>query len=409
MRKFSVLAIVLAMVSTASAATFTASLVLPDGTDAIPGQALALEVHGVLDTAADNDGLVFVSVDLVATPATGPAVNLGTAVLWGPPTDGSMDNFVQPLGYDANFGGTPVGDDILQAGGAQNTIGNDPAAPPGLGFPSAEFITFGVGHTNQVILQGDITFPAGSVGVYTLSLENVLANVLADGQTVGPFSIYAVEAADGAASASVDVNVGDCAAPAFVGGAAGTSVSERVFDGFIDAGQESTDGVNVDLGMDSFTVKFSTAIENADGTALSASAFAISDTGGAAPGVASISTADGRTVTINLTDHITLQEWTTINVSGRAQCDSGLLIDDSIQVGYLPADVDQNGSVTPFDLLTFRQYVNGVSSPAFGVALDYTDTNRNGASDPFDLLVFRQLVNGVSPPATRVWNGQSLP
>ncbi len=408
MKKFTALAVALAMVSTASAATFTASIMLPDGNETPSNTPLAIHVHGVLDTAADNDGLVFVSVDLVATPQGGaPAVNLGTAVMWGAPADLSMDNFVRPLGYDANYGGTPVGDNILQAGGAQNTIGNDPLAPPGLGFPSAEFITFGVGHTNQLILEGTITFPAE--GSYTLSLENVLANVLADGQTPSSFAIYAVEAATGAADAAVNVDVVDCAVPAFAAGAAGTPVASRVFDGFIDARKESTDGVNADLGMDTLTVVFTTAINNADGTPLSASAFSVSDTGGAAPGIAGITTADGRTVTINLTDHISLQQWTTLSVSGSAQCDAGLLINDSIQIGYLPCDVDQTGSVTPFDLLTFRQYVNGVSEPAVGVVTDYIDTNRNGTSDPFDLLVFRQLINGVTPPATQPWNGQSLP
>jgi hypothetical protein len=35
------------------------------------------------------------------------------------------------------------------------------------------------------------------------------------------------------------------------------------------------------------------------------------------------------------------------------------------------------------------------------------DTNRDGALTPFDLLTYRQLVNGTTP-ATEVWSGESL-
>ena len=107
MRKLTALVVALALVSTASAATFTATINAA-GT-ATEGVELDITITGVLDTDTDNDGLVFVSVDI---SAAGPAaVNMGTAVSWGPPGDGSMDLFVQPLGYDANYGGTGVGDD----------------------------------------------------------------------------------------------------------------------------------------------------------------------------------------------------------------------------------------------------------------------------------------------------------
>ncbi len=407
MKNLAALAVVLAVATAAPAATFTSTIVLPDGNIAVPGEPLAIEVHGILDTAADNDGLVFVSVDITAT---GPSdILMGDAVLWEPPLDGSMDNFSQPEGYDANYGGTTVGNDLVQSGGAQNTIGNDPNAEPFLPFPSAEFITFDVAHTNQVILQGTLTLAVGvEQGTYTLSLENVLANVLGDGQAPMSFGIYQVEAADGVSGGAVDIEVSICAAPDFMAGAAGISFDNRAFDGFIDARAESTDGVNVDLGLDTFTIVFTTALQNMDGSPLSIDAFSITDTGGAAPSIVSISTDDGQTVTVNLSDHITLQEWTTISVSGRAVCDAALTFQGSMDIGYLPADVDQTGDVSPFDLLRFRQYVNEVSSPDLGVIEDYIDTDRDGGVSPFDLLRFRQLINGVSP-ATRAWAGEELP
>ena len=115
---------------------------------------------------------------------------------------------------------------------------------------------------------------------------------------------------------------------------------------------------------------------------------------------------------------ITLQEWTTIqavvvNANGIAIVDVGDLgpgVDetDRHDVAYLPVDVNQSGDNSPFDLLTFRQYVNGQIVPSCGILLDYVDIDRNNVFTPFDLLHLRQLINGNSPPATRVWAAESL-
>jgi hypothetical protein len=199
-----------------------------------------------------------------------------------------------------------------------------------------------------------------------------------------------------------------CAPPAFAAAAAGVSFYERAFDGYIDPAVESTNGVNVDLGIDTISLEFTTAIEDLDGSPISADAFSVSDTNGTPPGIVSVLSEDGETVTLNLDGHITLQEWTDIAVNARAQCDTSFVIDDAIRIGYLPADVDQSGSVEPFDLLEFRQYVNGLA-PEVGVIGDFTDLNRDGNVTPFDLLVMRQLINGISPPATQVWQAESLP
>ncbi len=199
-----------------------------------------------------------------------------------------------------------------------------------------------------------------------------------------------------------------CPAPAVVPGVASLSFSDRAFDGFIDARAESTDGVNADLGLDTFTIAFNTPLANVDGSPLDASAFSISDTGGTAPSIASATTENGRIVTLALSDRIALQQWTTITVNARAQCSPQSLLSDSIDIGFLPADIDQSGTVDPFDLLTFRQFVNGVSAPIPGVTMDFIDTDRDGQVLPFDLLAFRALINGVAP-ATRAWSGEILP
>ena len=80
---------------------------------------------------------------------------------------------------------------------------------------------------------------------------------------------------------------------------------------------------------------------------------------------------------------------------------------DRHDVAYLPVDVNQSGDNSPFDLLTFRQYVNGQLVPPCGILLDYVDIDRNNVFTPFDLLHLRQLINGTTP-ATRDWSEESL-
>ncbi len=200
----------------AGADTFTLDIVLPSGNNAQLGVPLPIEIRGLLtNDAPGNDGLACVTLDVTMS---GPeAVNLSQAIMWGPPADQSMDNFAQPLGYDANYSGTGIGDDLVQAGGAQNTFGNNPGQFPNLAFPSAEFIDLNIGHSEQVILEGTITFPlslnpmAGG-DTYTLSVQSILANVLGSGQMAGSFGVYAVESATGVAGAPVDIVLGGAGA-----------------------------------------------------------------------------------------------------------------------------------------------------------------------------------------------------
>lgn len=212
MKNWISLAGVLCLGVSASADTFTATIVLPSGPDATPGAALPVEVHGLLTTAdPGNDGLCFFSVDLALT---GPqTVNLSAVLVLDPPADGTMNKFVRPLGFDGGYGGVAVGDEVVQAGGAQNTIGNNPAAAPFLTYPSAEFIDLNVAHTAQLLLVGTLTLPQSiAPGTYTLSVESVLANVLSDGQTSTSFGTYTVETVTPIAGAPVDVIVGGAAA-----------------------------------------------------------------------------------------------------------------------------------------------------------------------------------------------------
>lgn len=199
-----------------------------------------------------------------------------------------------------------------------------------------------------------------------------------------------------------------CPIPALATAFEHTPFADHAFDGYIDPRGESTDGKLLDLGLDRIKLVFNTPIENADGETLSADAFSITDSRNTAPIVTSISTEDNRVITLNMSAPLTVAAWTTITVNARSQCSQTALAENVIAIGFLPGDVDQNGSVTPVDLLIYRQYLNEITAPPVGVVTDYLDTDRNGDVSPLDLFAYRQLINGVNP-ATRIWAGQQLP
>lgn len=410
MKSFAAALFALTIAGVASADTLTAQVELLGASSGGTGEAIPFRVVGTLtNDDPGNDGLAFISMDfsLVNLDSNDTPVELGTAMTLAAPGDGTMDNFVQPLGYDANYGGTAVGNDIVQAGGAQNTIGNNPGADPFLAFPSAEFISLDVGQGGQVIFEGTLTFSEGDpFGDYEIRVSNVLANVISDGATPGSFAIYPVEAATGVAGGAVTVSHEECAALAFTEGAADISASGRMYDGYIDPRADTAGGNSV--GLSSFDIVFTTPAENTDGSDLSAAAFTVSQTGGAAVDLDSIATEDGRVVTLNLDGPLPVDNWVTICVDARAICSGNDISpgDACFDVGFLPGDINQSGNVNPIDLFTFRQYVNGVSSPPVGTIEDFADIDRSGAISPLDLFRLRQGLNGVGEDA---WAGTSLP
>ncbi|MCA9000854.1 MAG: hypothetical protein KDB61_02950 [Planctomycetes bacterium] len=97
---------------------------------------------------------------------------------------GAISAFVAPLGINnpAGFGGTPSNGDLLQVGGAQNTIRNTFASQPvgsvqsGLAMPFAP----------ATVATGVISAPM-TPGTYVLSAQNLFANVLDPATTGTPF------------------------------------------------------------------------------------------------------------------------------------------------------------------------------------------------------------------------------
>ncbi len=406
--------------------TFTVDINRTDGSAPIEaGGCVEFEIRGHLTDTA-NEGLAFFAFDLeLVGPST---VNLGTAIIMG--EDVSVTSFSQPQGYSVDFTGTAVGDDLIQLGGGQNTIGN-PGTDPFPPFPNGA-VALGVGHGVDGVRMYEaapcdfgfgLTVPVGVAdGDYTLQIRpsSLFANQITSFDDVA--ETYVVDPVNVVIGNPMAFTVGaDCVTPA----------PEIVHDadtspcsGHIDPRGESSNGVDLDLGITTFTIKFTTDVFQSDGTSpVDASNFSVGETGGgAAPSVASVSYVGGGmdTVEIVLDNNITLQEWTTLVADVYNDCgvaitssgDQGAGVNetDRIDVTHLPTDINQGGTSDPFDVIAFRQFVNNGTVPANGCSangVDYVDMNHNGASDPFDLIRLRQSINGVTP-STRAWASTSI-
>ena len=95
-----------------------------------------------------------------------------------------MLSFTRPAGLTnpAGFGGTVVGGQLRQVGGAQNTIKNT-FAP----YPNGTVVT-GVAAAGApvTLASGQLTAPVAP-GTYTLTPSGVVANVIRQGETGTPF------------------------------------------------------------------------------------------------------------------------------------------------------------------------------------------------------------------------------
>jgi hypothetical protein len=172
-------AIVLATCASAPAFATNLNLRLQSGGVSVitvaPGTPVTWTLVGELSDNA-NEGLALFSVDLAWSGGPLPAA--------AAPTSNPMLNFARPAGVNnpAGFGGTPSEGQLLQVGGAQNTI-NSTFAP----YPIGTVIT-GVAWPGQpvALATGQVTAPA-QAGTYTLVPSNVVANVIRQGETGMPF------------------------------------------------------------------------------------------------------------------------------------------------------------------------------------------------------------------------------
>ncbi len=191
--------------------------------------------------------------------------------------------------------------------------------------------------------------------------------------------------------------------------------------GYIDPRDESSNGFDLDLGIDTIQLTFNKPVRDInmnEGGGLTIDAFTIAaDEAVATPTIVAVETSNNINVTLTLSSPIPVGAWTTIvadveDFAGRRIVDlgnqgPGVDESDRIDIGFLPGDVDQSATVSPFDLFRFRQLVFEVIAPEFGTREDFIDTDRSGTVNPVDLLHFRNLIVG-NGAATQSWSGVSL-
>jgi len=170
-----------------------------------PGGSVSYDVTGELSDAI-NEGLALFLCDL--------SFDGGPLTQASAPGADPMARFASPLGLNnpAGYGGTVVGGDLIQVGGAQNTILST-FAPQPTGMVVTSVAQPGAA---QVLVSGLLTAPM-TPGTYTLSLSNVVANVIKQGETGSPF--WAVEPACAGSAGSLEIIVLDCGTFTFCVGA----------------------------------------------------------------------------------------------------------------------------------------------------------------------------------------------
>ncbi len=140
-----------------------------------PGGSVPYVIQGELGNASSG-GLAMFALDLSFTG--GPLSPTAT------PTTAPMRNFANPMGITnpAGYGGTQSGGNLLQVGGAQNTINNTVAPSPN-GLVIQNVAQAG---SPATLAFGNLVAPY-QVGEFHLSASNLQANVLLPGQTGTPF------------------------------------------------------------------------------------------------------------------------------------------------------------------------------------------------------------------------------
>jgi hypothetical protein len=165
--------------------------------DVHAGGTVEYKVDGWL-TGDPNGGLALVLLDLSFDGGDLPQADT--------PTEDPMKNFANEdpdhLGITnpAGYGGTVINGDLIQMCGAQNTINNVEENAP---FPLGSVIT-GVAQSEVTLVTGSVDIPDDlTPGAYQLSLSNLAASVIREGETGDPF--WATELAGTGTIASLTV------------------------------------------------------------------------------------------------------------------------------------------------------------------------------------------------------------
>lgn len=164
------------------------------GTVMSPGESVEWTMS-VTASTGDNQGLAFISADLVQSPSNPAYFDIPHANDVPP----VMAAFASPLGVSnppeegmsTGYIGTRVGPpgarNLLQIGGGQTLFGY--ALSPEIGLAQTAYTISGVGQNGSVIVAtGSFEVP-DTGGVYQFELSNVLANVLSEANQPPNFSL----------------------------------------------------------------------------------------------------------------------------------------------------------------------------------------------------------------------------
>lgn len=174
-------------------------------------------------------------------------------------------------------------------------------------------------------------------------------------------------------------------------GAAPTLVSSVPANGSIDARQpHPISSPTPAAGWNSLTATFSAAA-----TGLTPASFEVTvvPAGGPVPTISTV-VPNGNNAVITFSTPIPPGKWTRVRhiASNSDTC-----------LGFLPADVNNDRTASPVDILKEIDHLNGVEM----YQPFQTDADRSGLTNPADILRVIDMLNGAD--AFVVWNGQSIP
>lgn len=180
-------------------------------------------------------------------------------------------------------------------------------------------------------------------------------------------------------------------------------------DGSIDARQDYSSSGVTRQGTNRVRVRFTRSVrdELTDGP-LDARSFTAVNSAGIPTNIVEIQSIDGsdKVFDVLFEDPIIPGEWTMLiphveRADGRPYLPLGC--NDTLTIGFLPGDVNGDGTVGPLDILALIDSLTGANP----LPLERTDINRSGATNASDILRLIDLMNGAN--TTRPWLGATLP
>lgn len=352
--------------STAMASSMTVR-VLSGGSNSVevlPGETVNYEVVALLGDDS-NQGLALIGFDLSFDGGDLAQASAGA----------SLRSFVIPEGITnpRGYGGTdnvPGRDgDLVQVGGAQNTINNvDTNAPYPLGA-----VVFNLGQSELVVATGSLTAPQVE-GPYTLAISAIFANAIKLDQPAG-IDFWVVEEVTPTSGENLSIFVTSCVLD-----------SSAPSNCAVDASQPSAPDGSNPAGLDRIDLTFN---EGCTVAGLVSGDIVVSAVGGAAPTISDV-VVDGQMATVVFNSAIPLGAWTCVEALGSSTC-----------VGALPGDVSGDGVANAGDVTAMTACLSGGACDPW-----QCDVDGSGACTPADLLRAIDLLNGAGSYST--WMGTDI-